>query len=213
MSLQSGAEFGSGEQTSALVSASLIKLYVAGAVFENLTAVNAQQKYTGETESLVSAMISNSDNVACNTLVQRLGGGNYDKGMAAVNSFCAQHGFNATQMNRIMLNFNGKENYTSVTDCSKFLGMIYRGELAGSDKIIAYMKAQKTRTKIPAGITDGTVVANKTGELAAVENDTAIVYAKNGPYIICVMCTNLSNTYTARQAISKASAQVYGYMK
>lgn len=57
------------------------------------------------------------------------------------------------------------------------------------------------RTKIPSGITDGTVVANKTGELASVENDSAIIYSSNGVYIMCVMTQDLTNTAIARNAI------------
>lgn len=192
-----------------MTAASLIKLYVAGTVYERMNSIKAYESYFGETEKLISNMISLSDNNACNTLVKRLGDGNANKGMELVNRFCSIHGFNSTQMNRLMLNFNGLENYTSTTDCCNILKSYYKNELKGSENIISYMKAQTVRTKIPSGITDGTVVANKTGELASVENDSAIVYLANGPYIMCVMSQNLSNTSLARNAIVQASAAVY----
>ncbi len=192
-----------------MTAASLIKLYVAGTVYEHMNSIKAYESYFGETEKLISNMISLSDNNACNTLVKRLGDGNANKGMELVNRFCSIHGFYSTQMNRLMLNFNGLENYTSTTDCCNILKSYYKNELKGSENIISYMKAQTVRTKIPSGITDGTVVANKTGELASVENDSAIVYLAKGPYIMCVMSQNLSNTSLARNAIVQASAAVY----
>lgn len=61
------------------------------------------------------------------------------------------------------------------------------------------MKDQTRRTKIPAGITDGSSVANKTGEYDGVEQDCAIIEGKH-KYILCITCVNDSN-YEAVQAI------------
>lgn len=195
-----------------MVSASLIKLYVAGAVYERYDSVKSYEAYSGETDHLLDIMISQSDNDACNTLVTRLGGGDPAAGMTAVNDFCLAHGYNNTEMNRLMLDFNGLENYTTVSDCCQILKSYYQNELAGSESVIGFMKNQVTRTKIPAGITDGTLVANKTGELANVENDAAIIYADTGVYILCIMTNDLSDTETARNAIAQTSAVVYNSM-
>lgn len=192
-----------------MTAASLIKLYVAGAVYEHINSIKAYESYSGETEKLISNMISMSDNNACNTLVKRLGDGDANTGMRVVNSFCNSHGFYNTQMNRLMLNFNGLENYTTTLDCCNILKSYYNNELKGSESIIGYMKAQTVRTKIPSGITDGTIVANKTGELASVENDSAIVYSSKGVYIMCAMTQDLSNTVLARNAIVQASATIH----
>ena len=198
-----------GNCDSKMTAASLIKLYVAGAVYEHMNSIKAYESYSGETENLISNMISLSDNNACNTLVKRLGNGDANTGMRVVNSFCNSHGFYNTQMNRLMLNFNGLENYTTTLDCCNILKSYYKNELKGSENIIRYMKAQTVRTKIPSGITDGTVVANKTGELANVENDSAIVYSSKGVYIMCAMTQNLSDTAAARNAIVQAASVVH----
>lgn len=198
-----------GNCDSKMTAASLIKLYVAGAVYEHMNSIKAYESYSGETENLISNMISLSDNNACNTLVKRLGNGDANTGMRVVNSFCNSHGFYNTQMNRLMLNFNGLENYTTTLDCCNILKSYYNNELKGSESIIGYMKAQTVRTKIPSGITDGTIVANKTGELASVENDSAIVYSSKGVYIMCAMTQDLSNTVLARNAIVQASATIH----
>ncbi len=194
--------------------ASLIKLYVAGCVYENYSLLSAQEGYGGETESLLSAMITISDNTACNTLVTRLGSGDVQAGMALVNQYCASHGFSDTHMGRLMLQPNSTgDNITSVQDCCNYLKLANAGQLEGSSNILNYMNQQQRRGKIPAGIPGGVPVGNKTGELSDVENDAAIVYSGNNPYVICVMSENLSDAYSARQFIIKTSSTVYEVMQ
>ena len=53
------------------------------------------------------------------------------------------------------------------------------------------------------------MTANKTGELSDVENDAAIVYAKNGAYMLCVMSENLVSAADARDLIVKISEKIY----
>lgn len=204
-----GAEFASAGG-GAMQAASLIKLYVAGAVYENYGIVSGQESYGGETESLLKSMITVSDNAACNTLVTRLGSGSAASGMSLVNQYCADHGFPDTHMGRLMLQSNDMDdNYTSVQDCCNFLKMADSRQLQGSGEILSLMNQQQRRTKIPAGIPSGVTVGNKTGELADVENDAAIVYAPDGNYVICVMSENLANPGAARQFITRVSGVVY----
>lgn len=186
--------------------ASLIKLFVAGCMYETMGDVS-------QYESQISAMISVSDNTACNSLVTILGGGDPQAGMAAVNEYCMIHGFAETHMGRLMLQPNDQDdNYTSVQDCGKFLQSIYNGGLAGSDQILQYMKQQERRGKIPAGVPSGVETANKTGELDFVENDAAIIFHPSGAYVLCVMSENLSDAYTSRLFINSLSEMVYGLM-
>lgn len=206
-----GGSFHAGKEGK-MTSASLIKLYVAGCVYENIADVKSLESYEGETDYLLSVMISESDNEACNTLVRRLGGGDAETGMNKVNDFCNAHGFYDTEINRLMLDFNGTENYTSAGDCNKFIMLCLDGEILGGAEIIGYMKNQKVMTKIPVGVPVDFGVANKTGELSDVENDCAVIYdLQSGEmiYIITVMTENLSDTYTAREAIIKTSERVF----
>lgn len=194
--------------------ASLIKLYVAGCVYENYGSVSAYETYGGETESLLSVMITVSDNTACNTLVTRLGDGDVQAGMARVNQYCANHGFSDTHMGRLMLQPNDvDDNYTSVRDCCNYLKMANAGQLEGSSNVLGYMNQQQRRSKIPAGLPAGVTVGNKTGELSNVENDAAIIYSGNGTYVLCVMSENLSDTYSAQQFIARTSSVVYEAMQ
>lgn len=193
------------------VSASLIKLFVAGCVYERYDEVAYYEEYAGETDHLLEIMISQSDNTACNLLVTRLGGGDPAAGMDIVNGFCKLHDYPNTEMNRLMLDFNGLENYTSVSDCCRILKDYYDNTLAGSQNVIRFMHEQTVRTKIPA-LLDNAVVANKTGELAAVENDTAVIYTFKGDYIIAIMTNDLADTASARNAIAQASLIIYDHI-
>ena len=197
----------------AMQAASLIKLYVAGCVYENYGLVSAYESYSGETESLISIMITVSDNTACNTLVTRLGDGDAQTGMARVNQYCANHGFSDTHMGRLMLQPNDVDDNTSVRDCCNYLKMASAGQLQGSSSVLGYMNQQQRRSKIPAGLPTGVTVGNKTGELSNVENDAAIVYSAGGTYVLCVMSENLSDTYQAQQFIARTSSVVYEAMQ
>lgn len=195
-------------------SASLIKLFVAGSVYEQLDTLRASEAYENETEELVKDMLSVSDNTAANTLVKRLGGGSGEKGMEMVNDFCMKNGYTDTSMGRLMLDFDAySDNYTSVQDCGKFLKDICQNKLQGSREILEDLKAQERTAKIPAGVPSEVVTANKTGELDNVENDAAIIYGDNGAYILCVIMNDLQDTARGREAIKKLSSDVYRYME
>lgn len=201
--------------------ASLIKLYIMGAVYENYGTI-AQSHNSEEIDSNISAMISVSDNDAANTLVNWLGNGNDAAGMAKVNNFCQEHGFTSTQMNRLLL--AGKENgdnYTSVKDCGTFLKQIYQvvngtlpsSTLANADAMYFQLKTQQRKNKIPAQLPDGVGTANKTGELDTVENDAAIIYdtAKGIDLVVCFMSQDLTDTGAAQSTIAADARAIYGY--
>lgn len=194
-------------------SASLIKLYIAGCVYEQMSVLKAQEAYDGETEELLRLMITISDNDSANTLVTRLGAGDPASGMAVVDQFCQSYGFLDTHMGRLMLAPNDlDDNYTSVNDCGRLLREIYTNALPGASSILALMQQQERTEKIPAGVPAEIITANKTGELSDVENDAAIIFGGNGAYTVCVMMSGLSDTYTARGIITELSAQIYQYM-
>ena len=193
--------------------ASLIKLYIAGCVYENYDAV---QQYLGSSDALeasMSRMITASDNDAANTLTLALGSGNESEGMYKINSYCESHGYSSTHMGRLLLHSNEfDDNYTSVNDCGNFLEDIYNGEIYGADSILSYMKNQERISKIPAGVPSGVTVANKTGELADVENDVAIIFADTGAYALSIMTEYVDSPGNVRAWESQLSADIYVYM-
>lgn len=187
-----------------MVAASLIKLYIAGAYLEDVENGKTEDIYGSDLE----AMISQSDNYAANRLIRLVG-------MDRVNEFIQRQGFADTQLNREMLADNGLENYTSVNDCGEVLDRLYTGNYVSeeaSGRILSAMKEQTVRTKIPAGLPEDVICANKTGELAGTENDTAVVYTSQGDYIFCVMSQGLS-AGNAHSAIRDLSSFLYETVK
>lgn len=203
--------------------ASLIKLYIMGAVYEDYDSLSS--KYSrDQLDNALNSMITVSDNDAANTLVNYLGGGDDAAGMARVNKFCQDHGYTSTSMGRLLLadNSNG-DNYTSAKDCGKFLKTIYQIDkgtstdnndtLAGAEYMYRLLKMQTRKNKIPAQMPSDVKVANKTGELDNVENDASIIYdtAKGIDLVVCFMSQDLNDTSAAQNTIAQDSRAIYGY--
>lgn len=174
-------------QDARMQAASLIKLYIMGAVYENYDSIIAQYGQSSVDSNLYS-MITVSDNDAANTLVSYLGGGDSSAGMTVVNDFCSEKGYSSTHMGRLLLASNQyDDNYTSVSDCGHFLKEVYEGSKesdAHAQAEFDLLAAQTRRNKIPAQMPAGVSIANKTGELSDVENDAGIIYNSSNDLII-----------------------------
>ena len=194
--------------------ASLIKLYIMGAIYENYDQIIGQYG-KDSVDSNLHSMITVSDKDAANTLTTYLGGGNSSAGMQAVNSFCQEHGYTQTHMGRMLLASNDQDdNYTSVNDCGHFLIEVYKEEessYAHASDMYALLKAQTRQNKIPAMLPDGVKTANKTGELDNVENDAGIIYDAANDLVIVFMSQNLSSAGNAQNTIASLSRTIYDY--
>lgn len=191
---------------SAMVSASLIKLFIAGGYFKN----GADALYMKD----LYLMISESDNDSTNRIITFLGNGDAKAGEYFVTCFAQNMGFTSSKLNRLMLEQVDVQNYTSVTDCGKVLEQILKGEYVSdvaSKCILDAMKNQKTLYKIPMGLPKDVFFANKTGELDDTENDAAIVWTKNNVYIICVMSNAVPSVMEAQKHIADISRITYNY--
>ena len=184
-----------------MVAASLIKLYVAGAYMEKVESGDLSADH----EPKMDIMLDRSDNDAANTLIDLVGKDN-------INSFCQQHEFTSSQINRKMLEASSKENYTSTADCGEVLQEVLAGTYvskSASEEILQDLQRQQRTSKIPAGVPSDVKTANKTGELDYVENDAAIVWAPAATYILCIMSSNADSMSGARQNIVNLSSEVY----
>ncbi len=199
--------------------ASLIKLYIMGAVMEQVEEGNLEEN--AQIDQLLQDMITVSDNESSNELVRRLSpdGTDHEAGMQVVNRFAQAYGYGDTSQGRDLRDYREVpaegENYTSVRDCGLFLERIYHGDCVSaqaSAKMLDLLKQQTRTWKIPAGVPEGVVTANKTGELSDTENDAAIVYSPGGDYVLCVTSTGLTDTSAAQQNIVSISSTVYQYM-
>ncbi len=199
-------------------SASLIKLYVMGAVMQEIQNGNLEMNDT--TKHLLDEMITVSDNSATNELVRYLNKDHdHKKGMKKVNAFIKAQGFEYTH------EYNGLEdtslwydadtkNTTSAKDCGRLLERIYRGEFIShlaSRQMEELLLNQQVTYKIPSTIPSESRVANKTGETSDCENDAAIVYTPKGDYILCIMSCEVSSKSSAVDSLREMSSLIYSY--
>ena len=71
------------------------------------------------------------------------------------------------------------------------------------------LKHQQWRAKIPAGLPEGVVCANKTGEYGNRQHDAAIVYSDGADYILVVMTEGDSASIGHIGSISKTVYQYF----
>lgn len=178
-----------------MISASVIKVFIMEYLFDK----GLIEEIAGgqSVKSLIERMITVSDNDATNLLIDHVG-------MGELNNFFSEKGYSNTKLHRKMLT-QGNENYISLQDCMKFLRKIYENQ--GNPKYSAMldiMKRQKVKTKIPNKL--DAPVANKTGELASVENDIGIVFSEK-PYAIVVLTNDVSNSQEVRYEIGSLAKE------
>lgn len=200
-------------------SASLIKLYIAGATYELI-----EQGKVEETDTITTAlnrMITVSDNESSNVLVRAMcqEGEDFQDGLDVVNDFITRHGFtNTVQVNGIadpsLWVSDGRVNMTSAADCGKLLEMVYNAELVShfsSFRFEVLLNKQEVNYKIPDGLPEGVHISHKTGEVDDTENDAAIIYTPYGDYIFCILSTDLTDTSSAVEHIHEITRLVYDY--
>ena len=106
-------------------------------------------------------------------------------------------------------------NMTSVEDCGLLLEKIIRGQCVSEEasaEMLELLKNQQCTWKIPEGVPEGIVTANKTGETDQSQHDIAIVYGDKTTYILCVMSENWTNSDDAIDDIRSISRVVYAYL-
>ena len=187
-----------GGEEGPMVSASLIKLPIMGAVYE---AVAAGSLDPAQCENWLGPMITVSDNGSANSLVLLLGGGDADKGMAAVNDWCLRQGLTDTRQNRLMLVDNGLQNYTGAADCARLLAAIYRGDCVSpeaSREMLSLLLQQQVNDRLPLGLPEGTPMG--------------IVYSPGGDYVLCVISDGQASEREAKSATAALSREVYALM-
>lgn len=135
-------------------------------------------------------MISESDNVAANILLRRLG-------MAAVNERAHKLGLVVTRFEREFMDFeaqrNGMENWTTAREMGSLLRAIFRRELLtkeACDSMIALLE-KTSRGRIAAGVPKEIVVGHKSGTLPGCRHDAGWVRVAGHPYILSVFLDNV----------------------
>jgi beta-lactamase class A len=157
-----------------------------------------------------NAMIIESDNTATNVLITRLG-------MDAINARMAALGLGSIMLRRYMIDIDaakrGLENVASPADLARLLAVFHRGEgltPASQAEALTILKKSKN-TAIRRGVPAGVEIADKPGALEGVAADTAIVYAKNRPFVLVVMATYLQDENAGEKAIERIATVAYNY--
>jgi beta-lactamase class A len=135
-------------------------------------------------------MISESDNVAANILLRRLG-------PRAVNQRAATLGMTVTRVEREFMDFdaqrNGLENWTTAREMGTLLRSIFRREIltrAACDEMVALLE-HTSRGRIAAGVPKDIPVGHKSGTLPGCRHDAGWVRVAGHPYILSVFLDNV----------------------
>lgn len=157
-----------------------------------------------------NVMVIESDNTATNVLIARLG-------MEAITARMAKAGLAATRLRRYMIDLaaakRGLENVSTPADLARLLEMFHTGSgltparQQEALRILEKPKSSPIRSAVPPGV----AVASKTGALEGVRADTAIVYAKNRPFVFVAMTTFLQDEDAGNSAIEEMARAAYNY--
>jgi len=157
-----------------------------------------------------NVMVIESDNTATNVLIARLG-------MEAITARMAKAGLDATKLRRYMIDLEaakrGQENVSTPADLARLLEMFHKGTgltPVRQEEALRILKKSKN-SPIRRGVPSGIAIASKPGALEGVRADTAIVYAKNRPFVFVGMTTLLQDEGAGDAAIEAMARVAYQY--
>ena len=133
-------------------------------------------------------MIIHSDNTATNMMIDLLG-------MGTINDYIQEKGYTDTVLQRKMMDFNGRENYTSARDLGNFFLNLYNLKVVNStyDQLMLEILKDQHDTECLNTACPDKVIAHKTGALAGNFSDGGIIYGgKNGDTILIMMGENIT---------------------
>jgi beta-lactamase class A len=161
---------------------------------------------------LVDLMITESSNLAANTLIELVGAARADS---------TAHELGARSMRVLRGVEDGKafarglNNVTTARDLAELLTAIEMRRAASPascNRMIAVLERQQFNSEIPAGLPPYTRVAHKTGEITGVLHDAAIVYPDHrAPYVLVILTRSIPEQRVARQLIVDLTRLVHGY--
>ncbi|MBU5590450.1 class A beta-lactamase-related serine hydrolase [Clostridium sp. MSJ-4] len=160
---------------------------------------------------LLIAMLIQSDNTAANKLIDMIG-------MPRINELFQEMSLKNTVINRKILEEkdvkNVVQNITSSYDLCLCWKHLYKHSYLNeehSKMVIDILKRQQMKNKvafyIPEDIKKG--MANKTGDLSGVENDTALIQISKGNFAFTVMSQGIPNNVYGNITLAKCGKMMW----
>jgi beta-lactamase class A len=165
---------------------------------------------TATIRQLLKSMVTVSDNVAANALIEHIG-------INRIGDFFASQNYTETSLIRFLMDEQAHkqhlDNTMSAYDAMRMLRDIEqeRGlQHESCSEMLNLLLAQMHNEKIPAVLPTQVKIAHKTGSIAAVEHDAGIIYLPNGrKYILVFMSADLPDNQTGINAARAVSRTVY----
>jgi len=208
-------------------SASTIKLFIMAKVFHQIKTGNLDLKQTFMVteadriedtlpygavytlEELIILMISRSNNIATNLLIDAVG-------MQNINLFIEELGIRNTVLQRKMLDFDarkaGKDNLTTASDLTKFLELLYLGKVIDpecSGIMLDIMKKHSPKPWWSRGLPREVTLAHKNGNLEGIVHDTGIVFTSQGDYIFTLLTWDCKDESYQRKIFSTVFKHIF----
>jgi beta-lactamase class A len=146
---------------------------------------------------LATLMITVSDNVATNLIIDRLG-------METIQGWIDKAGLAETRIERRMMDRSamsaGRGNWTSAADMEAMLLAIAAGRCVSeqaSREMRRVLEAQQIQDRLARRLGEGVSVANKTGNFADVIHDAGIVSSPNCTLVVAVLTQGVRPTWRA----------------
>jgi beta-lactamase class A len=164
-------------------------------------------------EELLRRMIVRSSNLATNLLIELVGPGE-------VMDLMKRLGANDIRVLRgvedEMAYEAGLNNVTSAWDMMLVMKAIAEQKAVSpgaSRTMIEILRGQEFRNKIPAGLPEEVVVANKTGNITKISHDAAIIYPPGRrPYVLVVLTRGFEESGPASDLIAAVSRTVWQHL-
>ncbi|MBD2110387.1 MULTISPECIES: serine hydrolase [Cyanophyceae] len=158
---------------------------------------------------IATRMIVTSDNTATNMMIASLGG------IEALNQTFTAWGLEHTVLRNALPDLDGT-NTTSAKDLTLLMALIDQGGLLtprSRDRLFSIMQRTENESLIPSGIRDGSLLANKTGDIEAMLGDVALVDVPNGKrYALAVLVQRPSNDGRASELIRRMTETIHAEM-
>lgn len=155
---------------------------------------------------VATRMIIHSDNTATNMMIEALGG------QEALNQQFTTWGLESTVLRNRLPDLEGT-NTTSTRDLALLMALVDQGDVLSRrsrERLFSIMQRTVNRSLIAFSLTDGSLVANKTGDIALALGDVALVDTPNGNrYALAIMVQRPNNDGRASELIRRITETVH----